>query len=113
MRTVLGNHDLHLLAVAHGHGRLKRGDTLDDILNHPERRTLLDWLRAWPADTEQQRICAGARRPAAAMEHRTGAHAGRRSGARLRHRPDAYFAHMYGNKPRAWSAQLVVMTGCV
>ena len=24
----------------------------------------------------------------------------------LRHRPDAYFAHMYGNKPRAWSAQL-------
>ena len=46
--TVLGNHDLHLLAVAAGHGRMKRGDTLHAVLDAPDRDALLDWLRARP-----------------------------------------------------------------
>ena len=43
--TVLGNHDLHLLAVAEGFVPAHRGDTLDEILAAPERDELLDWLR--------------------------------------------------------------------
>jgi len=43
--TVLGNHDLHLLAVATGVAELRRGDTLDDILNVPDRDELMHWLR--------------------------------------------------------------------
>ena len=43
--TVLGNHDLHLLAVAAGEAELHRGDTLDDVLNAPDREELLNWLR--------------------------------------------------------------------
>lgn len=43
--TVLGNHDLHLLAVAAGVSRLHRGDTLEAILAAPDRDELLDWLR--------------------------------------------------------------------
>jgi bis(5'-nucleosyl)-tetraphosphatase (symmetrical) len=43
--TVLGNHDLHLLAVAAGNSRLHRGDTLDEILAAPDRDELLNWLR--------------------------------------------------------------------
>ena len=46
MQTVLGNHDLHLLALAYGYGRLKRSDTVNDILNAPDRLALIDWLRA-------------------------------------------------------------------
>jgi bis(5'-nucleosyl)-tetraphosphatase (symmetrical) len=46
--TLLGNHDLHLLAVAEGFARLKRDDTLDDILAAPDRDDLLDWLRHRP-----------------------------------------------------------------
>jgi bis(5'-nucleosyl)-tetraphosphatase (symmetrical) len=42
---LLGNHDLHLLAVAEGAQRLKRHDTLDDILGATDRAALLDWLR--------------------------------------------------------------------
>ena len=42
---VLGNHDLHLLAVAHNAERLKRGDTLREILEAPDGPQLLDWLR--------------------------------------------------------------------
>ena len=34
---LLGNHDLHLLAVAHGVRGLHRGDTFDDILQSPQR----------------------------------------------------------------------------
>ncbi|MFH2139947.1 MAG: symmetrical bis(5'-nucleosyl)-tetraphosphatase [Pseudomonadota bacterium] len=43
--TVLGNHDLHLLAVAEGIGKLHSSDTLDGVLNAPDRDELLHWLR--------------------------------------------------------------------
>ena len=44
-QCVLGNHDLHLLAVAAGAGRLKPKDTLEGILQAANRPALLDWLR--------------------------------------------------------------------
>ena len=42
---LLGNHDLHLLAAAHGVRNLRRGDTVQDILSAPDRQAHLDWLR--------------------------------------------------------------------
>jgi len=42
---LLGNHDLNLLAVAHGVRHAHRGDTIEDILNAPDRQEWLDWLR--------------------------------------------------------------------
>ncbi len=46
--TVLGNHDLHLLAVAAGKARIRSSDTLAGILSAPDREPLLDWLRQRP-----------------------------------------------------------------
>jgi bis(5'-nucleosyl)-tetraphosphatase (symmetrical) len=46
--ALLGNHDLHLLAVAHGIRPAHRGDTLDDILADPQRDQWIDWLRHRP-----------------------------------------------------------------
>lgn len=46
--VVLGNHDLHLLAVAHGIRKQHPSDTLDDILHAADRDELLDWLRHLP-----------------------------------------------------------------
>lgn len=43
--TVLGNHDLHLLAVAEGCTRPRRDDTFQEILAAPDREELLVWLR--------------------------------------------------------------------
>ncbi len=45
---LLGNHDLHLLAVAHGVRRAHRNDTLAPILQAPDRAALLDWVRQRP-----------------------------------------------------------------
>lgn len=42
---LLGNHDLHLLAVAEGVRPLHRNDTLRQVLMSPQREAWLDWLR--------------------------------------------------------------------
>jgi bis(5'-nucleosyl)-tetraphosphatase (symmetrical) len=42
---LLGNHDLHFLAVAQGTRDLNRSDTLDELLAAPDRLALVDWLR--------------------------------------------------------------------
>lgn len=47
-RVVLGNHDLHLLAVANGIRALKRSDTLREILDAPDCAELLAWVRRQP-----------------------------------------------------------------
>lgn len=44
-QCLLGNHDLSLLAVAHGGRTPRRNDTMDDILQSPDREALLEWLR--------------------------------------------------------------------
>ena len=44
-RCVLGNHDLHLLALAQGARAPHRSDTVGDILQAPDRSAMLDWLR--------------------------------------------------------------------
>jgi bis(5'-nucleosyl)-tetraphosphatase (symmetrical) len=46
--TVLGNHDLHLLARAEGVAERRRRDTLEEVLAAPDRDELLGWLRTRP-----------------------------------------------------------------
>ena len=48
VRTVLGNHDIHLLAVAAGVRKSGKADTLDDILRAPDCGELITWLRHQP-----------------------------------------------------------------
>jgi bis(5'-nucleosyl)-tetraphosphatase (symmetrical) len=46
--TVLGNHELHLLAIAAGVEPPRSGDTLDKIFNAPDADDLIDWIRHRP-----------------------------------------------------------------
>jgi bis(5'-nucleosyl)-tetraphosphatase (symmetrical) len=48
VEALLGNHDLHLLAVAAGVRKRSRSDTLDEILAAPDRDELVAWLRHRP-----------------------------------------------------------------
>ena len=55
-RCVLGNHDLHLLAVAHGARPCHASDTFQPVLDAPDRELLLDWLRRQPLLHHDPRI---------------------------------------------------------
>ena len=46
--VVLGNHDLHFLAVSRGIREATRGDTLADLLASPHLDEMVDWLRTRP-----------------------------------------------------------------
>ena len=48
LKVVLGNHDLHLLAVAYGVKSAKPKDNIDNVLTAPDRSQLLDWLQQQP-----------------------------------------------------------------
>lgn len=47
-KTILGNHDLHLLTVAAGHRNAHPDDTIAQILAAPDRDELVDWLARQP-----------------------------------------------------------------
>jgi bis(5'-nucleosyl)-tetraphosphatase (symmetrical) len=47
-QCILGNHDLHLLAVSVGARKLHRKDTLSELLTAPDCDMLLTWLRQQP-----------------------------------------------------------------
>ena len=51
INAVLGNHDLHLLALAEGYAEYLPGDTLHEVLAAPDRKVLLTWLRHLPLAT--------------------------------------------------------------
>ena len=56
--TVLGNHDLYLLMVAEGGAKYRaKDDTLDAVLNAPDRDELLAWLRQQPLCHSEGNYC--------------------------------------------------------
>ena len=106
---VLGNHDLHLLALAHGLFPEHKSHTLDAILNAHDRQQLIDWLRRRPllhhdphlnytmvhAGMAPQWTLAQAQQHAEEVE----------KVLRSDHYPEL-LAHMYGNHPALWDDNL-------
>lgn len=107
--SVLGNHDLHLLAVAEGFQPLRSRDTLRELLDAPDVAELLDWLRFRPllhyaADPGYLLVHAGLPPEwdlAAAQRCAREAEAALR-GTDYRH----LLEDMYGNEPARWSETL-------
>ncbi len=104
---LLGNHDLHLLAVAHGVRRAHRSDTLDEILQAPDRAAWLDWVRTRPLAVQASGwLCVHAGVPPQWDAPTTLALA-REAGAMLAG-PElpAFLQVMYGNEPSRWDDAL-------
>lgn len=108
--TVLGNHDLHLLAIAAGYGHPKRQDTLDDVLSAPDCDELLGWLASRPLlhhDTHlgTTLVHAGIH-PHWSLAQ---AQAYARELEAVLQGPEVsdYFAAMYGNHPERWHDDLI------
>ena len=107
---VLGNHDLHLLAVYYGSVERKRSDTLDQLLDAPDAPELMDWLR-------KQKLAVYDAKFACFMSHAglpptwSLKQALKRS-AEVEaiissHLAQDYFDNMYGNLPNAWEKGLM------
>ena len=105
--VVLGNHDLHLLAVAEGVSKVGKRDTIQPILDAPDREDLFAWLRRQKllhtegsyvmvhAGLLPQWSLAEALKLAGEIESSIRA-------------PDrrAFFKSMYGNEPNRWTSAL-------
>jgi len=107
--TVLGNHDLHLLAIHANRDRPKRKDTLDDILGAPDRDELLHWLRQQPLMHVDESlgfvlIHAGLPPQWGLAQAQACAHEVEMI-LRGENYPD-YFQQMYGNQPDSWRDDL-------
>lgn len=106
--AVLGNHDLHLLAVAAG-GKPGTRDTLEAILAAPDRDELLDWLAQRPlawSDAQTGVLMVHAGIPPQWSREQTVQLAA--EAATLIAGPDRHrvLARMYGNEPDRWDERL-------
>lgn len=106
--AVLGNHDLHLLAVAAGLRQPKPADRLDELLAAPDRALLLDWLSQQPLTAQVEGwllVHAGLLPAWTAAQALT---LGEELGATLRDPAAraAFLPQMMGNTPEAWHPEL-------
>ena len=110
---VLGNHDLHFLAMVYGGHPQRRGDTLQALLAAPDCLDLADWLRRRPLLVEaDNRVMVHAGIPHiwdldTAHANAREAEAVLRDGACRR-----FFHAMYGDEPALWNAQTVGTARC-
>ncbi|MGM0768707.1 MAG: symmetrical bis(5'-nucleosyl)-tetraphosphatase [Pseudomonadota bacterium] len=110
--VVLGNHDLHMLAVALGGHQTRKKDTLEGILDAPDQARLVSWLR-------QQRLCVHDAERNFLMAHAGVPHVWSVGEALANAREveaviggdhaQEYFTHMYGNQPERWASELTGM----
>jgi bis(5'-nucleosyl)-tetraphosphatase (symmetrical) len=107
---VLGNHDLHFLAVAFGLRKKGQNDTLDALLNAPDRQELIDWLiqgKLLHTDETLGFTMVHAGIPPIWSLHQAQAHA-REVEAVLQSRYCRdFFVNMYGNQPSIWKNKLI------
>ena len=107
--AVLGNHDLHLLAVAFvPERRLRRSDTLEEVLEASDRDALLAWLLERPLahyDSARHDLLVHAGLVPQWHAHQATQLAGEVEQA-LRHDPRKLLESMYGNEPEQWDESL-------
>lgn len=105
--SVLGNHDLHLIAAAYGVAKVKAGDTIQHILDAHDCAELIDWLSHRPLFHVESPFCLvhaglapqwsieGAMRYASEVEHLLQSN-----------QISDFLKHMYGNEPSLWDESL-------
>jgi bis(5'-nucleosyl)-tetraphosphatase (symmetrical) len=105
--TVLGNHDLHLLAVAEGVAELHRTDTLDEILGAPDRDELLHWLRNQKLlHTQDGYVLVHAGLLPQWTVQQAAGYAREVEAALSGDDYATFLSRMYGNAPHAWDDEL-------
>jgi len=108
--TVLGNHDLHLLALANGNLSHAGGGSLDAILQAEDREELLDWLRHRPMMIDLPQFSAAVIHaglpPQWTHQQAMDCAAELENVLRDNEKSQHFFQKMYGNKPKKWRDDL-------
>jgi len=107
--TVLGNHDLHLLALATANRSPKKKDTLHEILDAPDRDELLHWLRHRPLihyDKPRKQVLVHAGLPAQWKPKKAVQYAAEVETILRSNRHTELFQNMYGDEPSVWNKEL-------
>lgn len=107
---VLGNHDLHLVAVAYNAERLKKNDTLREIVEAPDCAQLIEWLRRMPLihhDAQRDITLVHAGIPPQwtiekSLQRAAEVEAALRDDTQL----PMFLDGMYGNEPAKWDKKL-------
>ena len=106
--SVLGNHDLHLLAVVNGIRKAKKSDKLEPLLNASDLAELIDWLRQFPLamklDEQSVMVHAGLY-PKWSIDECVSL-SDEVSNILKSDNYAAFLSEMYGNKPNNWSDKL-------
>ncbi|MDB5807712.1 MAG: hypothetical protein JWN73_5034 [Betaproteobacteria bacterium] len=103
--VVLGNHDLYLLMLDAGYGKVHRGDTMQEIFEQPDRAELIAWLRSRKlAHYEDGHLLVHAGVLPQWDAQKVIALAGEVERALMS--DPALFAHMKGGEPSAWDESL-------
>jgi len=102
--VTLGNHDLHLLAVAFGSARIRSDDTLSEILAAPDRHALLEWLAGRPLFHEDHALNLVMLHAGLAPQWDLTLARGcaREFEQALRRDPLKLFERLYGDQPDRW-----------
>lgn len=108
-KVVLGNHDLHLLAMAHGSRKPKPNDTAREVLDAPDSADLLLWLQHQPLIHHSRKrrwtmVHAGIP-PQWTLEQAI-KHAGEVETVLRSDQAEDFFTTMYGNTPSLWDDAL-------
>lgn len=111
-KTVLGNHDLTLIATARGFKKIKEKDGTKELIDAIDSDELIDWLRRQPLCLfpNEQTILTHAGVPCIWTAHQTADYA-KEVENYLGHKDlmvlDQFLAHMYGSEPDIWDDALM------
>ena len=102
--VTLGNHDLHLLAVAFGSAHARSDDTLNEVLAAPDRDALLEWLAGRPLFHEDEALnaCMLHAGLAPQWDLQLARQCARKFERGLRSDPEKLFSRLYGDQPDRW-----------
>ncbi|MDQ7048934.1 MAG: symmetrical bis(5'-nucleosyl)-tetraphosphatase [Enterobacterales bacterium] len=110
IKAVLGNHDLHFLAVANETRASNPKDTFNDILNSQNKSDIINWLQEQPLAlyfNDPQCFLSHAGLPPFWSVPRALSYAEEVSQIIKSDHADHFYGSMYGNEPRFWHEQLI------
>ena len=104
---ILGNHDLHLLAIDAGLRKTKGLDTVDAILKAPDRKELIDWIRKRPMALSNGKVLTVHAGVLPQWDLQQTIECAQEVEKALRSKSyKEFLANMYGNTPNKWSNSL-------